>query len=309
MLFVSFTIVLFGEIIYVPGDYPTIQEAIDHALTLTGSVTIEVREGTYNEIDIDLTSSGLTHLSLIGVDGAGNCIIDGGNGGNVVEVENNYQPEKFFIISGFTIRNSITAKGIYAHTNNDLSMYLNVEISDNIIQNCHRGIELLRVNDCLVKGNTIINYSQNSNSFGISSNDVNSLIIDGNFISNFMFNISFLSTEGKVINNEIEVVYESESEGVHLQANSNVDIINNLFLVYHCVTGTPIRGIYNGSSSAKIINNTIIGFGDDTVGYCNYYAETNKFINNIMWDLETNIQNPSSTVFEVNYCCYNRTIP
>ena len=64
MLFVSFTIVLFGEIIYVPGDYPTIQEAIDHALTLTGSVTIEVREGTYNEIDIDLTSSGLTHLSL-----------------------------------------------------------------------------------------------------------------------------------------------------------------------------------------------------------------------------------------------------
>lgn len=293
------------------SDYPwnTIQEGIDQALTLNGYVTIEVREGTYNEININLTSSNLTHLSLIGVDGAEDCIIDGGNTGRVIDVLYSSNTEKFITITEFTIKNSITSEGIIVRTGNGTSRPLNVEISDNIIQDCHNGIRLLYVNDCLVKDNTIINYSQINISWGIVSNNINNLTIDGNFISNYKNNISFLSTDGKVINNEIEVVYDGETEGVHLQADSNVDIINNLILIYPGTTSSYKRGIYNLSGNVKIINNTIIGFGDNTTGYKNFStAPTEKFVNNIMWNLETNIS-AYTPDFEVNYCCYNGTIP
>ena len=308
VLFVSFTIGLFGEIINVPGDFPTIQLAINEALSLTGYVTIEVEEDIYIEnLDIDLDSTGLSHLTLVGVDGAESCIINGGNVGNIVDVYYSLYTDKFFKITGFTIKNSITSKGIYAHSGPWVSSALNVEISNNIIQDSRCGIDLYRVSNCVVNDNTIINYSQVEPSWGIKSGYVNNVIINGNFVSNFWDNITFLSSDGKIINNKIDIItYSGESYGISLQASSNIDIIDNLILVNSGETG-----IYNSSegNNAKIINNTIIGFGDNTVGYRVYlWGNTEKFVNNIMWNLDHNIY-AGETVFEVNYCCYNGTIP
>lgn len=301
------SVLLSQHIINVPNQYSTIQEAIDHAYTLSGYVTIEVNEGIYYEtLDINFTP-GLLNLTLIGVDGLENCIIDGGNGQTIVDVENYYQLEKYFKISGFTIRNSVTASGIYAHTSISSWYKLNVDVSGNMIQNCRSGIKLLRLNECLVKDNIINNDLYIDQSFGFGSHYVNNLRIDGNFVCNFTNNISLLSTEGKVINNQIELTNEAEDIGIALSGDSNVSIISNLILIFSDSVGEEDTGIENLSSNATIFNNTIVGFGVNSRGYRNT-GTTEKFVNNILWNLETNIAE-NQTTFEVNYCCFNGTIP
>ena len=316
VLFVSLTISLFGTEIFVDGNntqgpwygteahpYQFIQDAID--IANDGDTITVVDYDAYCE-NLQVINKSITLRSESG--NPENCIIDGGNLGNVVEVDNNSNSDKFFKISGFTIKNSITYKGIYAHKSIYIYSNLNVEISNNIIQDIKCGINLLRVSNGVVKDNTIINYSQIEESYGIDLDYVNNVIIDGNFVNNFWLNIILLSTDGKVINNKIEIVFDTESNGIRIQDYSDVDIINNLLLISS--NTYVMTGIYNSSEGdQKIINNTIIGFGDETVGYdVGEFTTTEKFVNNIMWNLEHNIY-VGFTVFEVNYCCYNGTIP
>ncbi len=298
--------------IEVPNDYPTIQQAIDHALTLNGSVTIEVEGDTYNEnLEVNLNYSGLSDLIFIGIDGADECIIDGINEYSVIKLINENPPDKFIKISGFTIRNSngIAKYGINARADYSYQRHLNVEFTDNIIQNFSHSINLLNINDALVKNNEIINDSQIENSNGISAYLINIVIIDGNFISNNEDGIWIDSSNGELLNNKIEVNFNGGAVGIDVVVYCDVDIINNLLLISSEETSYGIKAA--SESNVTIINNTTIGLDqvDNATGYkCQNLVTTEKFVNNIMWNLETNIS-AYTPDFEVNYCCYNGTIP
>ena len=94
------------QAIYVPGDQPTIQAAIDAAVV--GDLVI-VEAGTYAE-NIDFLGKAITVLSLSGP--AKTCI-DGGQLGSVVTFQSSEPYEA--VIDGFTIRNgqAVEGGGIY----------------------------------------------------------------------------------------------------------------------------------------------------------------------------------------------------
>jgi parallel beta-helix repeat protein len=112
------------DTIIVPDDYPTIQEAINHAKE---GDTVFVYNGTYHE---NLFINKM--ISLIG-ENKTITIIDGTEIGTVVSVtENNVT------ISGFTIQNSGSESD-----DSGIRLYSrDCSIKDNIIVNCNRGISL-----------------------------------------------------------------------------------------------------------------------------------------------------------------------
>ncbi|MCH8344480.1 MAG: hypothetical protein IH983_10885, partial [Planctomycetes bacterium] len=74
-----------ADILHVPGDYPTIQEAIDAAMD---GDEVEVHPGTYNE-NINLLGKAITLRSS---DGPDITTIDAGGSGTVVTCETNEGP-------------------------------------------------------------------------------------------------------------------------------------------------------------------------------------------------------------------------
>jgi len=96
-----------GEIINVPDDYPTIQEAINAA---TDGDEIVVAEGNYRE-NIDLLGKAILLRSTDPSDPevVANTVVDGGGAGSVITCENWEGPET--ILSGFTITNGFAELG------------------------------------------------------------------------------------------------------------------------------------------------------------------------------------------------------
>ena len=212
------------DVIHVPTDYPTIQEAINHA---NPGDTILVHNQTYHE-NIFINKS----VSLIGEDRE-TTIIDGGENGSVILVTANNVN-----ISGFTIQNSGRAlydSGILidhssgnniSHntiTNNYHGIYLsysrdNTISNNNISLNRVNGISLDSSDDNNISNNNISSnrvtgiriYSSSDNLVSdnnISSNDVNGIrfefssgnTISGNTISNNDYGIRIYSSSGNLI--------------------------------------------------------------------------------------------------------------
>ncbi len=316
-LIILFGVSLSGTTYYVsnsgndnnPGteEYPF--EHIQYAVTVSqnGDI-ITVMDGTYNERPY-ITNKSITLRSYSG--NQENCIIDGGNMGTVIDVYHDNSSEMFVTISGFKIVNSMYSKGIFVHTSHTIySSYLNTEISSNIINNCREGINFYKVSDCLAKDNIIINYIDIDYCWGICSDQSENIVLDGNYVSDFLTNVLYFFSNGKVINCTIELGALS-TYGIRLYTDCEVDILSNLITMNDDnVAGTGI--ICTSTCSAKIINNTIIDSDPSSVltsiGY-DGSAEIVKFVNNIMWDLNYNLAVYSPYWFEVNYCCFNGTIP
>jgi parallel beta-helix repeat protein len=138
----------FGDTIHVPGDYPTIQAAIDAA---SGGDTVSVADGTYTgpgNKDLDFLLKAITVQSE---NGPNNCIIDiegSGRGFNFWRGEGNDS-----VVSGFTITNSQTGQNA-----------IDIFGSSPTIENCvitgngFSGIQCGNANpiitDCTITGNT-----------------------------------------------------------------------------------------------------------------------------------------------------------
>jgi hypothetical protein len=86
----------FPAVIYVPDDYPTIQEAIDAA---AHGDTVIVKPGTYVE-NIDFLGKPITVMSEHGADVT---VIDGGKNGSVVTIKGGVRGDT--VLEGFTITN------------------------------------------------------------------------------------------------------------------------------------------------------------------------------------------------------------
>lgn len=122
----DFTIEVMPITIHVPGDYLTIQEAIN--ISVVGD-TIEVHPGTYIEnINFNGHSIILTSLFLPFGDSSAisSTIIDGNFLGSVVTFENG--EDRTAVITGFTIRNGLAASGGGIYCSNS-----SPTISNNII--------------------------------------------------------------------------------------------------------------------------------------------------------------------------------
>jgi len=96
-IFISSSVVFAGTI-FVPGDYATIQKAIN--VSSTGDI-VSVAAGTYYE---NILFPGNKTITLISENGAVSTVIDGGHNGSVVT----FAPDNNSTLDGFTITNGST---------------------------------------------------------------------------------------------------------------------------------------------------------------------------------------------------------
>lgn len=191
------------DIIYVRQDYPTIQEAINHA---NPGDTIFVYKGTYYEHVIINKS-----VSLVGED-RDSTIINGEGTDSVVHVAANNVN-----INSFTIQKG--GRGLY-----DSSIFVdhfsNINISHTTVKNSSNGI-------CLSYStrNTILRNTASDNKYGISLYSSDNNEISSNNASDNKYGIALYSSN----NNEIygNNAYSNKINGIHLQSSSDNTVSSN----------------------------------------------------------------------------------
>jgi len=224
------------DIIYVPTDYPTIQEAINNA---NEGDTIYVRNGTYYEnVVVDKS------LSLIGEDRS-NTFVDGNDIGNVINITANNVN-----ITGFTIRRSMQAFwhfGIYIVSSGN-------NIGYNVIANHYYGAIRL---SSLSNNNNIYGNTITKNSYGISlQSSRNNNIYENNIEANNEYGIS--ATVHSNNNNISDNIIANNWIGfsMHLETSNNI-VSGNSFANNSCAIRLSQNSSRNIVYHNDFINNTI----------------------------------------------------
>ena len=192
------------DVIYVPDNYPTIQQAIDNA---NPSDTIIVRDGTYNE-NVNVYKS----LTIRSENGSASTIVQAATiFDHVFEVTADYVN-----ISGFT------AKG--ATGDGKVGVYLNrvdhCNISNDNALNNYEGIHLDSSSN-----NTITNNNASNNNRGILLRCSNNNTITKNSASNNDDGIRLSSSSNNnLLNNTANV---NSNRGIYLSYSSNNRLTNN----------------------------------------------------------------------------------
>jgi len=220
---------------YVPGDYETIQEAIDAANEWD---TIVVRAGTYPE-NVVITDSTSDRISLISEDGPAQTIIDGGKNGCVLSVVNNHG----LLLSGFTIRNGLASEDQFGYYSGG-GLY--AWQSTLAVKNC-----LIKDNEAESRGGGM--YVENSTPL-IAGN-----VLSGNsaFGSNgFGGGINIEDCPEAVLHNNILDSNESTFRGGGIFFSTGVGVFTSNTIVRN-TAGTEGGGICNGPGMITV-SNTII---------------------------------------------------
>jgi len=246
--YISGHVVESNKTIIVPDDYPTIQEAINHA---SSGDTIFVRSGVYNE-NLVISKS----LDITG-ENRETTIIDGSYKVNQSVVTIYY---KSVYISGFTIRsnnknigiscNRPGLDGIFGHTITNNIITNNVAgivvsalyaekslISNNIItNNSMLGINILHVCDNIVSNNIVKNNGEgiicvSSVSNKISGNEISSNEMTGIGLAGSFNNAVFDNT---IMNNGMD--------GIRLKVNSCSNTLSNNTIMNNKNTGISLLG-------------------------------------------------------------------
>jgi len=215
------------NVIYVPDQYPTIQEAINNA---TEGDMIFVMAGTYYEHVVVNKS-----VSLIGEDRE-STIVDGSGTGIVINITaSNVSLQGFTVINSgigpldsgiFVDRSSDVDVSYNIITNNFYGIHLqssvNNVISDNIFSlNSFYGVSLQSSVNNTVSNNMIID-----NFYGVSlHSSVTNLVSDNVIIDNFYGIVFFYSTNNVVSGNTIE----NNEGGMRLFSSSDNTIYHNNF--------------------------------------------------------------------------------
>lgn len=219
---------------YVPGQYPTIQQAVNAA---SNGDTIQVSPGLYPEHVV--VPDALNSLQIIGNPAnPTTTIVDGTSDGTVFRLDATQ-----VTIKGFTARNAgngyITISSAKDVSTNDYHL-----ISNNILENSQYGIHLGLSNSNTITNNTIIDNSI----VGIDLESSNNNIITQNTIQQSVYGIKMITSIGNNINhNNIS----QTGYGIHLSVTSTGNTLS-----YNNVTGQT-AGIYINSDSNIIHHNTV----------------------------------------------------
>jgi parallel beta-helix repeat protein len=321
--------------IYVPDNYPTIQQAVDFAIT---GDTIIVRDGTYPEnVDVNVTN-----LTIKSENGSANCIVNASNSNDpVFKITADYVN-----ISEFTVENATGdyAAGIYLY---DVE---HCNISNNIVSNTGLGIYLNATYNSVIDNNIVSDSGagiglENSTYSNVTNNKVNNTnwAIDlwsshfNRVIDNTIFNttgieappygtlgwaINVMDSSGNLIDNNH--VYNTTASGDDANAvgicvmaytapASNNTITNNE--IYNttasgenasamgiCVMGGPTNN--NTIANNELYNATASG-GGQTAGFGIYVMNAigNKLLNNTISsnDVGIMLHNSPDNLIRENY--------
>ena len=293
-----YTVPVSGKTIEVPGDYSTIQAAIDAAKK--GDI-IQVSAGIYYE-NVFINKQ----IKLIGADKA-TTIIDCQQFGDVIRVDNDD-----VTITGFTIRNG--DNGIRV-----MSLIGSINITDNIIKNNRYGVSFIGdaqtpTTDNLIIGNTFQNISNVSVSISLGLSNT----ISQNDISGSAYGMKLSAVDTTTIS---ENLLTSNSYSIYIGYSTNTDIINNTgidnsFGIYglysddllirdNKISGSTYGIELYGSYSSTILYNNVSDNPSYSIylAYSNTTSVTNNTISRNDWGLT--LYNSSLNTIEGNTISYN----
>lgn len=281
------------DIIYVPDDYPTIQEAVYNASL---GDTIMVRAGTYYEnLIVNQT------VTLIGENKA-TTIIDGSGTDNVVTLNNTS-----ITLSGFTIRNGKDFSGIEA------PHFGNHQIFNNKLINNAFGINLLFTSGNTVIDNTLIdndivginiassstnNVSSNhvsQSAFGIKLEGSDNNFIVGNTVSDTSYGIYMYSSN---LNDVDRNRVSGKTVGIYSVYSNDNNLRHNI--VFECSYGIELYG----ATGHNVLNNTA---SQNSYGIYLVYSGTNVVDSNLVSNNGWGIQfyDSDSNTVTYNTASYN----
>jgi parallel beta-helix repeat protein len=251
--------------IYVPDDYLTIQDAIDH--TDSGD-TIIVRDG----ICFENVKVNKEHLTIRSENGPGSTIVQAANArDDVFNVTADY-----VTISGFTVEGG--SSGIH------LSGVQHCDISNNNASNNHYGIFLYESNN-----NIITNNIASDNDYGIylydssnnrmtnntmSGNEYN-FVISGSRLSDY---IQDIDTSNKVDGKPIYYLVNQQNQQIPDDAGF-VGLINstNIIMSDLILTDNEYGVLLANSNNSRIEN---VSASNNCLGICLYASSNNTITNN-----------------------------
>ena len=240
-----------GQTIMVPNDYPTIQEAIDHA---ENGDTIKVSQGEYFE-NIYINKS----LRLEG-NSRENTVIDGGRKNHAIKIVSD-----MVTISNFKIRNTNNGfAGIRVHANH-------VVIDHNTITACGDGINI-EGHSIQIKQNQI-----NNNHFGIYLSETQLIDIENNSITQNTDGITLWSSSkitihhNEISNNDFSGIFSLVNNNNTFQFNTIIENDEFGIQLYksntHTIENNSIQENDIGTSLSKsdeiIIKNNLINTNRD----------------------------------------------
>jgi len=282
-----------GDVIYIPQNYPTIQEGIDAA---ENGFTIFVDDGTYNE---NLLIDG-KEIVLQSTDGAESCIVDGGSNDTVLRIQNSENS----VISGFTFQNGAASYG-----GGGINISGSSEIKECIIQNnsATRGGGIFVIGSPLIHDNIIRNNIVTVAGGGIISYEGEMNIYNNLFTQNQSDVYGggiHIETSGivEIFNNKISENTSQRGAAICFHAENAGGIVSNNLVINN--TADFIHSDFGYlTGNHVLINNTFANNVVDSLGI-NFGQECNAIlINNIIWentDEEIKV-NPDTNV-EVRYC-------
>jgi len=261
-----------SQVIQVPQDYPTIQEAIDNAVDYD-TIQVNRRSGESQSIYYE-TLTVDKELTLLG-ESRETVIIDGGGAGSVIRVmAHNVE------ISGFTIRNGGTEyNGIRSNG------YYYVTVANNTLCGNRYGISLLNSDYHTVVENLLFNNSVT----GISLSESIGNNVSDNEVSDSSYGIRLSSADATfVIGNTVS----DSSYGISLQDSSNDTVKGNN------LTGNGVSGILSYLCHDIIVSNN--GVMESAYGIELYTSDTITILGNDATDNSYGIylahSNPSNII-------------
>ena len=282
-----------GDVIFVPYQFPTIQQAIDAA---QDGFVIFVDEGTYNE-NILIDGKDITLKALADAEV---CIIDGNNNDSVIRLQNTDDS----IIDGFTIQNGLAASfggGIditgsptikncviqnnYATHGGGIHVSGSPVIISNIIQNNSvtiAGGGIRSGSGAMVVQNNIIKQN-NSDVYGGGIHVATSNIVE----------VSKNVIKENTAQRGAAICFHNENAGGKILNNL---VINNVAQYFHSDFGylSGNHELINNTFAYNIVDSLGIGFGNS----CNAIV-----INNILWEnADEEIKVYPESELEVRYC-------